>query len=62
MLKLKGDFISTGQAAKEWGCTARTIERYIKAGRLPAVVAGRRYKILRSDWDTFKARQVHDVA
>jgi len=55
--------ISTAIAAKEWGCTARTIERYIKTGKLKAKVDRfRRYKILRSDWETFKAKNLTEVA
>jgi excisionase family DNA binding protein len=56
------EYIGTKQAAKEWGSTSRTIERYIKAGRLKAKFDGYRYKILRTDWETFKARHLTDVA
>ena len=58
------EIISTGTAAKEWGCSARTIERYIKAGKLKAKkdLASNRFKILRSEWETFKARNLKDVA
>lgn len=56
--------LSTGQCAKEWGVTPRTIERYIKSGKLKAKqdLASNRFKILRSDWEEFKARNLKDVA
>jgi excisionase family DNA binding protein len=56
------ELMTTVKAAQEWGCSRRTIERFIKSGKLKAKRAGRYYKIFRSDWETFKARQLVDVA
>lgn len=58
----KDIYIGTAQAAKDVGFTSRTIERYIKTGKLKAKVLGRRYLILESDWKEFKARNIKDVA
>ena len=57
-----GKYIGTARAAKEWDVSARSIERYIKAGRLKAKKFGQRYKILLSDWEEFKVRNLKDVA
>ena len=57
-----GEFIGTARAAKEWGVSPRSIERYIKTGRLKAKKFGQRYKILLSDWEEFKARNLKEVA
>ena len=59
---MAAEFIGTAKAGKEWGVSSRTIERYIKAGRLKAKKFGQRYKILISDWEEFKARNLKDVA
>ena len=59
---MNSEMITTKTAAAEWGCTRRTIERYIKSGKLKAFTDGHRYKILRTDWDTFKARHLVNVA
>lgn len=55
-------YIGTAKAAEEIGFTSRTIERYIKAGKLKAKKLGRRYLILESDWNEFKARNIKDAA
>jgi len=59
---MKDEYIGTAIAAKELGYTPKTIERYIKAGKIRAKRHGRHYKILRSDWETYKKRTLKDIA
>jgi len=54
------EYISTGTAGAEIGYTAKTIERWIKSGRIEAKRIGRYYRIHRPYWENFKAKHLID--
>lgn len=58
----KIEYISTTIAAEEIGCDRKTIERRIREGKLTAYKFGRHFRIVRTDWETFKARHFKKVA
>ena len=56
-VNLKGEMISTNEAAKELGVTAIRVRALINAGRLPAQKIGRDWIIYRSDLDLVRVRK-----
>lgn len=47
------DYLSPEEAAKNLGLSPETIRSYIRSGELPAYQFGKRYRILRVDFDEF---------
>jgi excisionase family DNA binding protein len=45
------DWLTVRQSSSYWKCCDVTIRRYIKAGRLPAALVGRTYRIKRKNLD-----------
>lgn len=56
-VNLKGEMISTKEAAKELGVTTIRVRALISAGRLPAQKIGRDWIICRSDLDLVRVRK-----
>jgi excisionase family DNA binding protein len=51
------ELVTTSQAATLAGTSARTIQRAIEAGQLPASRAGGRWLITRTDLDRYRSRR-----
>lgn len=52
------EFVTTRVAAKEMCVAMRTIQDWIKEGKLKANRYGRMYFLNRKEWEEFKARKV----
>lgn len=52
------EFVTTNVAAKEMCVARRTIQDWIKEGKVKAYRYGRLYLLNRKDWEEFKARKV----
>ena len=54
MIGFENNELTTGQAAQLIGCTANTIKRHIKAGKLQATLRGTRYAIKKEDLQAWR--------
>jgi excisionase family DNA binding protein len=53
--------LTTGQAAVRLGVHRTTMGRWVRAGKLPAVRIGRRYRLRLADVDTMRKEVRHDL-
>lgn len=51
------EYLTTGEAARLLGVTARRVQTLINAGRLPATKVGRDWLIARADLDAVRERK-----
>lgn len=52
---METEVLTIRECADELRVTARTIQRYVESGELPAIRLQRAIRIERTDWEAFKA-------
>ena len=54
---MAGEAVTTKEAAKELGCTSRTVRNLIRSGKIPAKLFGHSYVIDRAALRRYQARE-----